>query len=184
MKTKADLDSEATRRTAPAAARTDVALSAAGRSADSLQSSARMTAQRKQIEAAFGRTAQREEKPLEEEPPAQAKADPNRTGMPDELKSGVESLSGVDMSDVRVHANSDKPAQLNALAYAQGNDIHLAPGQEQHLPHEAWHVVQQRQGRVAPTMQMAGTGVNDDPALEAEADAMGAKALQRRAAES
>jgi Domain of unknown function (DUF4157) len=49
-----------------------------------------------------------------------------------------------------------QPAQLNALAYAQGNDIHLGPGQEQHLPHEARHVVQQRQGRVQATMQMAG----------------------------
>jgi hypothetical protein len=84
----------------------------------------------------------------------------------------------MDVSDVQVHRNSDKPAQLNALAYAQGNDIHLAPGQDQHLPHEAWHVVQQRQGRVEPTMQMAGVGVNDDASLEEEADVMGARALQ------
>ena len=103
--------------------------------------------------------------------------------MPDGLKSGIESLSGMSMSDVRVHTNSSEPAQLNALAYAQGNDIHVAPGQEQHLPHEAWHVVQQRQGRVQPTMQMAGVGVNDDASLESEADAMGAKALQARLAE-
>jgi len=27
----------------------------------------------------------------------------NRTGMPDNLKAGVESLSGMDMSDIRVH---------------------------------------------------------------------------------
>jgi hypothetical protein len=103
-------------------------------------------------------------------------AAPNRTGMPDALKAGVESLSGMDLSDVRVHAGSSRPAQLEALAYAQGNDIHLGPGQEQHLPHEAWHVVQQRQGRVQPTVQMAGVGVNDDQGLEAEADAMGARA--------
>jgi hypothetical protein len=83
----------------------------------------------------------------------------NDTGMPNQLKAGIESLSGMDMSDVRVHRNSDKPAQLSALAYAQGNDIHLGPGQEQHLPHEVWHVVQQRQGRVRETVQMAGVGV-------------------------
>ncbi|GAB3255479.1 eCIS core domain-containing protein [Chitinimonas naiadis] len=101
----------------------------------------------------------------------------NQTGMPDQLKQGIESLSGVDMSDVQVHRNSDKPAQLNALAYAQGNDIHLGPGQEQHLPHEAWHVVQQRQGRVKPTMQMKeGVPVNDDAGLEREADVMGGRA--------
>ena len=101
----------------------------------------------------------------------------NRTGMPDGLKAGVESLSGMDLSDVRVSFNSEKPAQLNALAYAQGNEIHLAPGQERHLPHEAWHVVQQRQGRVVPTMQAAGTPVNDDRRLEAEADRMGVNAM-------
>jgi len=118
-----------------------------------------------------------EEEPLQGRfAPVQAKAEPNQTGMPDSLKSGIESLSGMDMSSVRVHSNSDKPAQLNALAYAQGNDIHLAPGQEQHLPHEAWHVVQQRQGRVQPTTQMQGVGINDDHALESEADAMGERA--------
>jgi hypothetical protein len=79
---------------------------------------------------------------------------------------------------VKVHYNSSQPAQLNALAYAQGTDIHVAPGQEQHLPHEAWHVVQQAQGRVKPTMQMKdGVPVNDDVGLEREADVMGQKAL-------
>ena len=104
----------------------------------------------------------------------------NRTGLPDGLKSGVESLSGVSMDSVNVHYNSSQPAQLNALAYAQGTDIHLAPGQERHLPHEAWHVVQQAQGRVRPTLQMkSGVDVNDDAALEHEADVMGARALAR-----
>lgn len=107
-----------------------------------------------------------------------ATAAPNRTGMPDPLKAGVESLSGLDLSDVRVHTNSDRPARLNALAYAQGNDIHLSAGQERHLPHEAWHVVQQRQGRVLPTAQMRGTSINDDQGLEAEAHRMGARASQ------
>lgn len=87
----------------------------------------------------------------------------------------------MDLSDVQVHRNSAQPAQLNAHAFAQGNQIHLAPGQEQHLPHEAWHVVQQRQGRVKPTMQMkGGVAVNDDQSLEREADAMGAKAARTR----
>ena len=100
--------------------------------------------------------------------------------LPRQLRAGMESLSGLDLSDVRVHRNSSQPAQLNALAYAQGSDIHLAPGQDQHLPHEAWHVVQQRQGRVQPTMQMAGVGINDDSALEREADAMGSQAAQMK----
>ena len=100
----------------------------------------------------------------------------NRTGMPDQLKSGLEQLSGLDLSGVRVHRNSAKPAQLNALAYAQGQDIHLSPGQERQLPHEGWHVVQQMQGRVKPTMQARGVAINDDGALEREADRMGSKA--------
>jgi hypothetical protein len=82
------------------------------------------------------------------------------------------------MDHVRVHYNSEKPAQLNALAYAQGSEINLAPGQERHLPHEAWHVVQQAQWRVKPTLQMAGgLAVNDDAGLEREADVMGVRAL-------
>ncbi|WP_248924020.1 DUF4157 domain-containing protein [Paenibacillus hamazuiensis] len=108
--------------------------------------------------------------------PQEASERPNRTGMPDRLKRGLESLSGYDLSDVKVHYNSAKPAKLGALAYAQGGEIHLGPGQERHLPHEGWHVVQQRQGRVQPGYQAKGAAVNDDPALEAEADAMGAKA--------
>lgn len=105
----------------------------------------------------------------------------NNTGLPDNLKAGIESLSGYVMDDVRVHYNSDRPAQLNAHAYAQGTDIHVASGQEKHLPHEAWHVAQQKQGRVKPTMQMKGNvNINDDVALENEADVMGAKALQMK----
>lgn len=89
----------------------------------------------------------------------------------------------MNMDHVKVHYNSAKPAQLQAHAYAQGSEIHVAPGQEKHLPHEAWHVVQQAQGRVRPTMQMKrGTQVNDDAGLEAEADVMGARAMQLVAA--
>jgi len=123
------------------------------------------------MQGKFAQPAQRE---------SQTDATPNKTGLPDNLKSGIESLAGMEMSDVRVHYNSTKPAQLNAHAYAQGNDIHLGPGQEKHLPHEAWHTVQQRQGRVQPTMEMAGEKINDDGSLEREADVMGAKAVQHK----
>ncbi len=103
---------------------------------------------------------------------------PNRTGMPDRLKAGIESLSGIDMSDVRVHTNSQKPARLNALAYTQGNQIYLGPGQGRHLPHEAWHVVQQKEGRVRATGQIRGMAVNDEAGLEMEAGRMGIWATQ------
>ncbi len=122
-------------------------------------------------------TAQLEGLSEEDEEPAQRKE--NKTGLPDNLKSGVESLSGLAMDDVKVHYGSSKPAELQAHAYAQGTDIHVAPGQEKHLPHEAWHVAQQKQGRVKPTMQLKETvPVNDDAGLEKEADMMGDKAMQ------
>jgi hypothetical protein len=112
------------------------------------------------------------------QPQLQQPARANHTGLPEQLRSGIESLSGLSLEHVRVHYNSAQPAQLNALAYAQGSDIHLSPGQERYLPHEAWHVVQQAQGRVRPTMQMKdGVQVNDDAGLEREADVMGARAL-------
>lgn len=104
----------------------------------------------------------------------------NKTGFPDDLKSGIENLSGYSMDDVKTLYKSNKPAQLQALAYAQGTDIHIAPGQEQHLPHEAWHVIQQKQGRVQPTTQMREFSINDNKGLETEADMMGGRIMQRK----
>ena len=114
----------------------------------------------------------------------------NETGMPDHLKKAIEDLSGYSMDDVRAHYNSDKSATVlvrahynsdksatvQALAYTQGTDIHVAPGQERHLPHEAWHVAQQMSGRVEPTTEVGGMPVNDNEDLEREADVMGARA--------
>ncbi len=105
---------------------------------------------------------------------------PNNTGLPDSLKTGIENHSGFSMDDVRVHYNSSKPATVQALAYTQGTDIHVAPGQEQHLPHETWHVVQQMQGRVQPTTEIGGMPVNNDAGLEREADVMGRGVLQAK----
>lgn len=99
-------------------------------------------------------------------------------GLPPALLQGIESLSGMNLSDVHVHRNSTKPAQMGAWALAQTNAIHLAPGQEKHLPHEAWHIVQQRQGRVKRTLQQKGVDINDEPQLEKEATRMGDQALR------
>ncbi len=129
--------------------------------------------------------AQREGGMSDRETPVQRqeeeKTAENNTGLPDRLKEGIERMSGYDLSGVRVNYNSPKPAQLNAHAYTQGHAIEVAPGQERHLPHEAWHVVQQMQGRVRPTMEVNGVGVNGDRGLEREADVMGRKALAIKA---
>lgn len=121
-------------------------------------------------------TLQREEEDELMQGKFEATVQKNETGMPDNLKAGIEDLSGFSMDDVRVHYNSDKPATVQALAYTQGTDIHVAPGQEQHLPHEAWHVAQQMAGRVEPTTEVGGLPVNDSIELEHEADVMGARA--------
>ncbi|MFZ6776508.1 DUF4157 domain-containing protein [Undibacterium sp. Ji83W] len=116
--------------------------------------------------------------------PMQLRNKPNQTGLPDSLKTGIETLSGISMDHVRVHYNSSKPRQLNALAYAQGSNIHLAKGQEQHLPHEAWHVVQQAEGRVKPTLHANGLAINDNQQLEQEADQRGSQAMQLQSSTS
>jgi len=116
--------------------------------------------------------------PSRQQPVPDSRKPTNHTGMPTGLKSGLEQLSGLDLSSVRVHYNSPRPRELGAHAYCRGSDIHLASGQERHLPHEGWHAVQQMQGRVQASVQMkSGLNVNDDPGLEQEADIMGHRAL-------
>jgi hypothetical protein len=116
----------------------------------------------------------------EGEEPLQAKFEiqrkENRTGLPDGLKAGIENLSGLAMDDVKVHYNSSAPAEVHALAFTRGTDIYVGPGREEHLAHEAWHVAQQKQGRVKPTLQAKGVAINDDSRLETEADVKGAQA--------
>ncbi len=151
-----------------------------------------MQKQAKEEEKPVQKQAKEEEKPVQKQEDATEKKSPKPrmtthpshsegeqdqiTGLPDRLKAGIEAISGIAMDDVKVHYNSPKPAQMKALAYTQGSDIYIAPGQERHLPHEAWHVVQQKKGRVEPTMQTKGVGVNDNPGLEQEATVMGQKA--------
>ncbi len=95
---------------------------------------------------------------------------PDLTGLPVQLKRDFEARSGLSFDDVRVHYRSDRPAGLGALAYTQGNQVYLGPGQERHLPHELAHVAQQKQGRVGVETLLGGVPLNLDPALEAEAD--------------
>ncbi|WP_052430406.1 eCIS core domain-containing protein [Sporocytophaga myxococcoides] len=106
--------------------------------------------------------------------------------MPPFVQRKMESSFGEDFSDVNIHANSSQSKDLNAHAFAKGNDIHFAPGRynpesqkgQELLGHELTHVVQQRQGRVQSTAQKKGVGINDDVGLEKEADLMGEKAAK------
>jgi hypothetical protein len=90
-----------------------------------------------------------------------------------------------DFSTVRVHQGR-AAADLGALAFTSGKDIHFAPGQydphgsrgQELLGHELAHVVQQSSGRVQPTVQGKGMSINDDERLEREADEAGARAAR------
>lgn len=114
----------------------------------------------------------------------------DKTGIPAAMKRGFEHSSGFSFDDVRVHYNSEKPAQLHAHAYTQGNEVYVAPGQEKHLPHELGHVVQQKRGTVRPTEELGGVPLNTDKALESGADRIAAsvpvqmKTVQRAASDA
>lgn len=111
-----------------------------------------------------------------------------KTGIPDEVRTNMESAFNSDFSNVRVHTNSAQAKSIGAVAYTRGNDVHFAPGKynpgsssgKQLLGHELAHVVQQRQGRVKPTGSVGGMPLNDSPSLEAEADRMGARAAAHK----
>ncbi len=103
---------------------------------------------------------------------------------PEEVQAKMESSFGEDFSNVSVQTDSQKAVELNALAYTQGEEIHFAPGQyntathdgQKLIGHELAHVSQQRSGNVASTIQAKGVDINDDAALEKQADSMGEKA--------
>lgn len=114
---------------------------------------------------------------MKKEPMNSKRTSRNTTNIPDKMKCQFETYSGVSFDGVQVHYNSDKPRQMQALAYTQADHIYVAPGQERYLGHELGHIVQQRRGRVHPTGRVNGQVVNDSPALEHEADRMAAGAF-------
>ena len=104
--------------------------------------------------------------------------------LPSAVQAKMESSFGADFSDVRVH-EGPQASQLGAVAYAQGTDLHFAPGQynpgtmsgDSLIGHELTHVQQQRAGRVS-TPQGKGAPIVADHALEAEADRAGDRAAR------
>lgn len=105
-------------------------------------------------------------------PMQKVKSITNLTGIPTQMKLDFEHRSGLSFDDVRVHYNSDKPAQIGALAYTWGNQVYVGPDQIKHLPHELGHVVQQKLGVVRPNTSVRGIPVNNAPQLEHGADSI------------
>ncbi len=107
--------------------------------------------------------------------------------IPAPVRAKMENALGADFSGVRIHQGSEAQ-QVGALAYTRGTNIHFQPGRydpgtesgQALLGHELTHVVQQQAGRVkAPQQNKGGIApINADPALEAEADQMGAQAAR------
>ncbi|HEX3760046.1 MAG TPA: DUF4157 domain-containing protein [Kofleriaceae bacterium] len=105
--------------------------------------------------------------------------------LPATVRAKMEAAFASDFSAVRVHEGGEAAA-MGAVAYAHGNDLHFRPGAydphgaagQELIGHELAHVVQQRNGRVQAPAQAKGAPHNADPALEAEADAMGARAAR------
>lgn len=92
------------------------------------------------------------------------------TGIPSAMQERFEASSGLSFDDVRIHYNSPRPAKLGALAYTQGTQVYIGPGQERHLKHELGHVLQQKRGLVKADGHLNGLPVNRDPGLERTAD--------------
>ena len=99
------------------------------------------------------------------------------SGLDASLRQRFESTFGYDLSNVRVHYNSDLPEEIGAHAYTQGSDIYLARGMERHLAHETGHVIQQMKGEVQSNSSVAGSGYNDSTALESQASLLSSMAL-------
>jgi hypothetical protein len=95
--------------------------------------------------------------------------------LPPSIQLKMEASFGADFSDVRIHANSQAPTMLNAVAFTDGTNIHFAPNQYRPnhseglelLGHELTHVVQQREGYNNVQVPQ-GMVVVDDPAPEQE----------------
>lgn len=93
-----------------------------------------------------------------------------RTGLPRGLKRAAEEQSGIAMDDVRVRYNSTLPGSVRAKAATKGARIDVGPGEDGHVGHELWHVVQQKLRRVSADGSRDGHAVNRSEALESEAD--------------
>ena len=132
---------------------------------------------------------------LHESPESETAAPTQGAGspLPDSLRAHFEAAFGQDFSQVRIHVGSREAVALGARAFARGSEIHFAPGEFDAnatpgssglvvLGHELTHIVQQQSGRVpvpaSTDDKHTSARINADPAFEAEADLLGARAAR------
>jgi hypothetical protein len=112
------------------------------------------------------------------------KSKSNQTNIPDDVLERMETAFHADFAEVRV-TESAAPAEIGAVALAQGTEIQFAPGRYQPqsaegqavLGHELAHVIQHHEGR-AEGAHAKGLSVAIDAHLEDEADALGERAAR------
>ena len=110
----------------------------------------------------------------------------DKTGLPDDVRQGMEEAIGGNFSSVQFVTESKKAEEVGALAFTQGKNVEFAPGQFKPdttaglelIGHELTHVDQQEKGTVEPTMEIGEMLVNDDKSKETEADDKGKAAAR------
>ena len=118
--------------------------------------------------------------------PGREPAHDDKTGLPDDVRQGMEEAIGGNFSSVQFVTESKKAEEVGALAFTQGKNVEFAPGQFKPdttaglelIGHELTHVDQQDKGTVEPTMEIGEMLVNDDKSKETEADDKGKAAAR------
>lgn len=113
--------------------------------------------------------------------PVQAK----NAELPADFQAKAEHTLGTDLSNEKIVKDSKVAEQAGAKAVNMGGETHFAPGQfdldskkgQELAMHEFAHKKQKEDGLVKQTGEINGMPLNDDPALEADADAKAAKAV-------
>jgi hypothetical protein len=108
--------------------------------------------------------------------------------LPPALRVRLERSLATDLSAVRVGVDPAVEA-MGARAVASGIEVVFAPrayhpetpAGEQLIAHEVAHLTQQAQRKVTPTRVVGGMAINDDAALERDADDLGARAVRGEA---
>ncbi|MEU8561920.1 DUF4157 domain-containing protein [Streptomyces cyaneofuscatus] len=108
----------------------------------------------------------------------------------DATRGDMEARLGADFSDVRIHNDSAaraSAAEVGARAYTSGSHVVIGDGGgDRHtLAHELTHVIQQRSGPVAGTVNAAGLKVSDpSDRFEREAEANATRVMRSAAPEA
>ncbi|MGA5044250.1 DUF4157 domain-containing protein [Streptomyces arboris] len=108
----------------------------------------------------------------------------------DATRGDMEARLGADFSDVRIHndaAAKASAAEVGARAYTSGSHVVIGDGgADKHtLAHELTHVIQQRSGPVAGTVNGAGLKVSDpSDRFEREAEANATRVMRSAAPEA